>query len=398
MNKLKSINYSYYLGIFLVTFILFLCIFGPIMAPHSLNVTLETQYQDGKVLAPPLEPFENKDYLLGTDRWGYDLLSMILFGIRYTVFIALAVTVIKMAGGTLIGLYAGTMRKTPSIIIAFEKAWSYIPLFLILYFFLMPISVNSVLGSDTLVAYFIIIASIISIPSVASSVRLKTIEVNKSIYIEAAKTLGAKRNRLIWKHIFPQLKESLLVMFILEVVYVITIMGQLALMNIFVGGTIMRFDPTIYLSVTKELAGLVGQAQGNIYGNVHILYVPLAVLLLTTISFSLLANGLKNKFQSDYQRTPWIKTGHDPRIMPTRKRYGSQSWKNVTLNKIVFGILILLFAAAGAYVYMKKDADSGVEQGKQLNGEAMAERFEKEELSYTVHIGEKNLVGDEWVS
>ncbi|WP_080845497.1 ABC transporter permease [Cytobacillus gottheilii] len=352
MNKLKTINYSYYLGLILVAVILFLCMFGPFMTPHSLTVTLETQYRDGKVLAPPLEPFENTDFLFGTDRWGYDLLSMILFGIRYTVFIALAVTVIKMLAGTLIGLYAGTMKKTPTIITAFEKAWSYIPLFLILYFFLMPITVNSVLESSTLVVYFILVAAIISIPSVASSVRLKTMEVHKSTYIEAARTLGAKKNRLIWKHIFPQLKESLLVMFILEVVYVITIMGQLALMNIFVGGTIMRFDPTIYLSVTKELAGLVGQAQGNIYGNTHILYVPLAVLLFTTISFSLLANGLKNKFQSDYQRTPWIKTGQDPRVRPARKQYGSQSWKSVTVNKIIFSILLLFFAGAGAYVYL----------------------------------------------
>ncbi|WP_254119158.1 hypothetical protein [Bacillus sp. FJAT-29790] len=113
-------------------------------------------------------------------------------------------------------------------------------------------------------------------------------------------------------------------MFILEIVYVITLMGQLALMNIFIGGTMKRFDPLIYLSVTKELAGLVGQARGNIYGNTHILFVPLIVLLFTTISFSLLANGLKNRFQSNYARTPWIKTGWEPRFKPIRKQFGQK--------------------------------------------------------------------------
>lgn len=396
MNKFKHINYSFYLGVLFVTVILFICFFGPILAPHSLNVMMETEYRDGKVLAPPLEPFENEAYPFGTDRWGYDLLSMIFYGIRYTVFIALAVTFIKMLAGTLIGLYAGTMKKPPSIISAFEKAWSYIPLFLILYFFLMPISINSSLESSTLVVYFIIVASIVSIPSISSSIRLKTIEVHKSMYIEAAKTLGAKRNRLIWKHIFPQLKESLLVMFVLEIVYVITIMGQLALMNIFVGGTIMRFDPTIYLSATKELAGLVGQAQGNIYGNTHILYVPLAVLLFTTISFSLLANGLKNKFQSDYQRTPWIKTGLNPRIRPIRKQYAHKYLKDMTPNKIGFSILVILFAGAGGYVYATKDANVGVKQDSESNYELQLEMNENGEFTASADIEVMNKSDNDW--
>lgn len=136
MNRLLKINYTLIIGIVMVTGLLFLSIFGPILAPHSLTSILETQYTNGKVLAPPLEPFESSSYPLGTDKWGYDILSMILYGLRYTVFIAAAVTVIKMAFGTIIGLYAGTLKRTPGWLIAFENAWSYVPLFLILYFFL----------------------------------------------------------------------------------------------------------------------------------------------------------------------------------------------------------------------------------------------------------------------
>ncbi|MGQ4048693.1 hypothetical protein ACTGJ3_10935 (plasmid) [Streptococcus suis] len=154
-----------------------------------MTAALETQYTNGKVLAPPLEPFESPSYPLGTDKWGYDLLSMILYGLRYTVFIAAAVTMIKMAFGTIIGLYAGTLKRTPGWLIAFENAWSYVPLFLILYFFLAPISFNSSLKQNVLIVYFIVIASIISIPSIVSSVRLKTAELYKSVYIEAAKAL-----------------------------------------------------------------------------------------------------------------------------------------------------------------------------------------------------------------
>ncbi|MBY0122633.1 ABC transporter permease subunit [Bacillus sp. S/N-304-OC-R1] len=397
MNKLLNFNYSLYIGTFFVGVVLFLCIFGPMMAPHYLTEMLETQYINGKILAPPLAPFKNESYLLGTDRWGYDLMSMILYGIRYTVFVSITVTIIKMLFGTVLGLYVGTWKKAPGFIGAFENAWSYIPLFLILYFFMSPISFNSYLHSSTLIGYFIIIASIISIPSIVSSVRQKTAELYKSVYIEAANVLGAGRNRLIWKHIFPQLKETLLVMFIMEIVYVITIMGQLSLMNIFIGGTTVRFDPLIYLSVSKEISGLVGQARGNIYGNTHILIIPLIVLLFTTISFSLLANGLKNRFQANYARTPWINTGQAQRIKPKRKQYNIKSKRFLpTGEKLAFLVLFVLFIGAGIYVTATKDNDIGVKNYSEASYNIDLEMNQKGDFRTEANINIKNKSNDQW--
>lgn len=397
MNKIFKFNYSLYIGFFFVAILVFLCLFGPILAPHPLTITLETQYTDGKVISPPLDPFKSDHYPLGTDKWGYDLLSMVLHGLRYTVLIALIVTAIKMFFGSIIGLYAGTWRKTPGWIIAFENAWSYVPLFLILYFFMRPISFNSSLEPRTLIGYFILIASIISIPSIVSSVRLKTAELYKSVYIEAGIVLGASRNRLIWKHIFPLMKESLLVTFILEIVYVITIMGQLALMNIFIGGTIVRFDPIIYLSLTKEISGLVGQARGNIYGNTHILIVPLIVLLFITISFSLLANGLKNRFQSNYSRTPWIKTGQNTVFKPIRKQYNQKKrfWP-ITGEKLALTALLILFFGASTYVYMTKDDDIGVKNYSKAGYDLTLEMDDNGTFDASATIKVKNKSDQDW--
>jgi ABC-type dipeptide/oligopeptide/nickel transport system permease subunit len=251
-----------------------------------------------------------------------------------------------------IGIYIGTWKRTPTWLESIENSWSYVPLFLILYFFFNSINFGYYLETSTLILAFIIVTSVISMPSIISSVRKKSTEISKSVFIEAARTLGASRHRIIWKHIFPQMKESLLVMFILEIVYVITIMGQLALMNIFIGGTIVRYDPLIYLSITKELSGLVGQARGNIYGTLHVLVVPLMVLLFTTLSFSLLANGLKNRYQSNYQRTPWIKTGFEPKLMPKRKEYEKRNiWWKFTDGKLISVIFISIFIGVAFYFY-----------------------------------------------
>ncbi|MHC0035759.1 ABC transporter permease subunit [Pseudoneobacillus sp. C159] len=319
MNRLVRFNFTLWIGSFLVIILILLAVLGPYFTPHEITDTLKTTYTNGTIFAPPLEPFQSFQYLLGTDRWGYDLLTMVLYGIRYTIMISVIVTLIKMTAGTIIGLYVGTWKKAIGWIESFENAWSYLPLFLILYFFFLPINFGQTVDSSQLIIYFIGVTSIISMPSIISSVRKKTIVISKSVFIEASVVLGANRNRIIWKHIFLQMKESLLVMFILEIVYVMTIMGQLGLMNIFIGGTIVRQDPVIYISVTKEIAGLVGQARGNIYGTTHVLIVPLIVLLFTTMSFHLFANGLKNRYQSNFQRTPWIKTGFEPKLLPKRK-------------------------------------------------------------------------------
>lgn len=397
MNKLLRLNYSLYIGIFFVSILLFISIFGSVLSPHPLTEALETKYKDGTIIAPPLEPFESSDWPLGTDKWGYDLLSMILNGIKYTVIISLSVTVIKMLIGTILGLYMGTWKKTPGWMVAFESAWSYIPLFLIVYFFLNPINFNVAMEPSQLIIYFVLITSIISIPSITSSVRLKSAEVYKSVFIEAAKSLGASRNRLVWKHIFPQMKESLLVMFILEIVFVITIMGQLALMNIFVGGTRVTYDPLIYHSITKELAGLVGQARINIYGSQHILIVPLIVLLFTTVSFSLLANGLKNRFQSNYQRSPWIKTGQEPKLLPKRKQYGNQKklWPP-TGERIGIILLGLFFVSTALVVYLTKDNDIGVKNYSQAQYDLSLELDTEGKFTTSAEIEVKNRSEDTW--
>ncbi|MGJ7910342.1 ABC transporter permease subunit [Neobacillus sp. LXY-1] len=399
-KKLFSVNYSLYIGFIFCMVLIFLAIFGPSIAPHTLTETLKTSYDNGKIYAPPLDPFESKDYPLGTDKWGYDLYSMVLYGIRYTLFISIAVTIIKMTVGSFIGLYAGMLRKTPQWIEAFETAWSYIPLFLILFFFLNPITFNQLVDSDKLIYYFIILAAAVSTPSIISSVRKKSKEISKSAFIEAAQTLGASRHRMVWKHIFPQLKESLLVMFVLEVIHVITLMGQLALMHIFIGGTIVRKDPLegpIYLSITKEIAGLVGSARGNIYSTSHILYIPLLFLVFTIIALSLLANGLKNRFQSNYSRTPWIKTGFEPNVMPKRKTYVKKI-KGWLVKGEMIGLIFLfvLFVGAGWYVTIHKDDDIGVKNFSAAKYDLKLKMNKNGLFHSTANINVTNKSKNEW--
>ncbi|MDQ0246749.1 peptide/nickel transport system permease protein [Bacillus fengqiuensis] len=93
---------------------------------------------------------------------------------------------------------------------------------------------------------------------------------------------------------------------ILEIVHTLTMMGQLALFNLFVGGTIYQLDSKLYISITKEWAGLIGQARPYLYwGETYMLLIPLCFLLFAVVSFHILGRGVRKHFHQTYMKTRW---------------------------------------------------------------------------------------------
>ncbi|WLR52734.1 ABC transporter permease subunit [Bacillus tianshenii] len=356
MSKLKQLNLPLYVGLFLVLVLVFVSIGGHKIAPYTLEDKLESEYKmidgEGVLLAPPMRPFETTEYLLGTDNFGYDLLTKLLYGAKYTIGIAFAVSILKIIIGGVIGLYAGTSRKPFTWWSAVENSWSYVPIFLILYFFLRPISFQTSLEPSQHVTVFIGLTTLLSLPSIVASVRKQTKTISEMEFIKVARTLGANRNRIVWKHIFPQLKEGLLVMFVMEIVYVMTVMGQLGIFHLFIGGTEVQRDPTIYLSITNEWAGLIGQSRGYIWHDQHILLIPLFALIFATSSFVLLAKGLQNYFQTDYQRAPWIPTGQKQSYPLPKKKIKISNRLELQPLEVIFGMYLILFVAGMFVIFV----------------------------------------------
>ncbi|MGK5508698.1 ABC transporter permease [Brevibacillus formosus] len=305
----RRFHFSLWLGSIFVFALMVIAVVGPYLAPYDLEYQAKMRQEivNGKqvMVSPPLPPSE--EHLLGTDKWGYDLLTLLLHGAPYTVFITLAIAFIRVLLGTGIGLYIGIQDKEQRWWMAIENAWSYMPVFIPVYFLLRGINVNSELPTFTLVLLFIGLVSVLGTPSVASSVRQKAEQIKESQYVLAAISLGAGRNQIVFRHILPHLKEQLMIILVTEMIAVMTLMGLLGIFDIFVGGTKMTFDPVLYHSITHEWAGLLGSYRGFIYSNyTWIFLVPLGAFMIAIGSFSLLAKGLRDKFEQTYNRTPFI--------------------------------------------------------------------------------------------
>ncbi|ASJ52726.1 ABC transporter permease [Brevibacillus formosus] len=305
----RRFHFSLWLGSIFVFALMVIAVVGPYLAPYDLEYQAKMRQEvvNGKqvMVSPPLPPSE--EHLLGTDKWGYDLLTLLLHGAPYTVFITLAIAFIRVLLGTWIGLYIGIQDKEQRWWMAIENAWSYMPVFIPVYFLLRGINVNSELPTFTLVLLFIGLVSVLGTPSVASSVRQKAEQIKESQYVLAAISLGAGRNQIVFRHILPHLKEQLMIILVTEMIAAMTLMGLLGIFDMFVGGTKMTFDPVLYHSITHEWAGLLGSYRGFIYSNyTWIFLVPLGAFMIAIGSFSLLAKGLRDKFEQTYNRTPFI--------------------------------------------------------------------------------------------
>ncbi|HZG87624.1 ABC transporter permease [Paenibacillus sp.] len=295
-------------GLMITAMMIAIGLVGPRLAPYDLEHQAEIKFYinekgEADLIAPPVPP--GALYPLGTDRNGYDLLTKILHGAKYTIFLALGIAFARVALGGVIGLFLGYFgkeaAKKPSGN-GYLDVLNGIPLFLIVFFILYGISINPAVSPAALSMIMAVVFLVIGIPSVVATVKEKTAEIRERQFVLASRSLGVGHSRMIGRHLFPHLKESFLILFVNEIIMTLNLFGQLAIFNLFVGGTTMTVDPVEYLSRTNEWAGLIGAARNGIYVYQWILFVPLAFYVTLIVGFYFVSKGLESLYKQKYSK------------------------------------------------------------------------------------------------
>jgi peptide/nickel transport system permease protein len=294
------------LGIILLSFFTTISIIGPFAAPYDLEYSKKIGYimsDDGKqqLRGSPFPP--SNEHLFGTDKWGYDILTLLLYGAKYTVFTVLIVAAIRLLIGTVFGVLNGVMSSAKKRRNKQLSLFSGIPIFIIIYFIMVGVNIEPNLPPIFLVFIQGFLMTILGIPGVYNVIFNLTIEIKKNAYVEAAKTLGGNNSHISKKHIFPALKGNLLALFVNECIQVLHIIGQLGIFNLFLGGTEKQYFPTIYLSITNEWSGLIGQSRSFLYHSQWVILYPLIAYMLLLLSFYLLSSGLNVSLKNKTRRT-----------------------------------------------------------------------------------------------
>ncbi|MDK2905963.1 MAG: peptide/nickel transport system permease protein [Eubacteriaceae bacterium] len=152
----------------------------------------------------------SSEHLMGTDRYGRDMLSRVIMGGQTTIFSALLLVMIITVFGTLVGVFCGyTGGKTDALIMRISD------IFLAFPGMVFAIAVAGVLGGGIMNA--VVALACISWPKFSRLARSQVLSVKSLPFISAAKISGSSPPKVVFKHILPNIMGPILVTATLDI-------------------------------------------------------------------------------------------------------------------------------------------------------------------------------------
>jgi peptide/nickel transport system permease protein len=258
-------NKTAWVGLVIMIVLVLAAVFAPLLAPYD---PLEQDILDR--LKPP-----TADHLLGTDYYGRDTLSRLLYGARISLIISVAATLIAMALGSAIGMFAGWRggRFDAVIMQAMDMLLAFPSL-------ILGLMLVAVLGPS--MPNIIAAIALTSLPTFARIARAPTIALKGRDFIEAGRSLGFSDLRILWSHVLPNIFPEILVMGTLWLANAIRTEASLA----FIG---LGLKPPI-----PTWGGMIREGFDNILDSAWLAITPGVAVLVVVFAVNLLGDGLRD--------------------------------------------------------------------------------------------------------
>lgn len=232
----------------------------------------------------PYDPYEMKvterlqapsaEHPLGTDEFGRDLLTRVVYGAQVSIGVGISVTLISSVLGLIIGLYASFYSILDHILMRICDGLMAIP------GILLAIALMAALGPSS--TNVIIALSIVFTPNIARIVRSSALVIREQTYIEAMKAQGASPTRIIWRHIAPNTLSPLIIQ--ATFVFAETIISEAALS--FLGAGIPAPDPS--------WGNILQASKLVIFKAWWMVVFPGLAVILSVLGLNLLGDGLRD--------------------------------------------------------------------------------------------------------
>lgn len=221
----------------------------------------------------------NQTFLLGTDKYGRDILSRLLIGVRVSLAVGLITVIISLSIGVILGAVAGYFRGRwdDGIMWFINVIWS-VPTLLLVF------AITLLLGKGFW-QIFIAIGLTMWV-SVARLIRGQVLSLRELEYVEAAKALGYSHFRIISKHILPNVMGPVMVVAAANFASAIVIEAGLS----FLGVGVQPPQPSWGLMI-KENYNFI------ITNNPMLALAPGFAIMLLVLAFNMLGNGLRDALQ-----------------------------------------------------------------------------------------------------
>ena len=275
-----SRNRGAVVGLVVFVTLVLVALAAPVVAPHDPDM----QYRDS-FLAPPVWAEGGKAaFLLGTDAVGRDILSRLIYGARFSLFIGLVVVTIALSGGVVLGLIAGFFRgwvdtvimRVMDVILAFPSL-------------LLALVLVAVLGPG-LVNAMIAIALVLQ-PHFVRLTRAAVLAERSRDYVVAARLAGAGRLRLMFKTILPNCLAPLIVQ------------ATLSFSNAILDAAALGFLGMGAQPPTPEWGTMLAEAREFILRAWWVVTFPGLAILITVLAINLVGDGLRDALDPKLKRS-----------------------------------------------------------------------------------------------
>lgn len=267
-----KLKYRLLICSFFVGFVVLAAALAPLLVPFDPD-----QQQLAQALSPP-----DQQYLLGTDRYGRDLLSRVLIGARPSIFSALAVVSgIALLGtgvGVLCGFFGG---RTDRILMGISDVFLAFP------GMVLAIAVAGFLGGG--LANALIAIAAISWPKYARIARSQVMTIRTSTYLKAARLNGCSGLELIWRHILPNISGIILVTAVQDIGTVIMELAGLSFLGL---GA---------MPPAAEWGSMMSSGRSMIQTAPWVVLAPGGAMFLTVMIFNLWSDTLRDVMDSKYE-------------------------------------------------------------------------------------------------
>ncbi|MBN8193497.1 ABC transporter permease subunit [Bacillus sp. NTK074B] len=234
----------------------------------------------------------------GTDAQGLDMFGKIIIGAKYTILTAFVIAFLRVFLAIPLGVILGTyLMRYKKYINGWIDSFHYIPLTILAYFLLFPVLWEPFDGfSNSIAERFVIeilILTLLIVPILSTLLGNEVSLLYKQEFIMSAKTLGAGKWRIIFKHILPSMKEKLFLLLGQQFMQTLIILIHLGLLTLFLGGTDVDYQlvPDPPRSITYEWSGLIGDSFRYLQGAPWIPLTPILFFSATMLSVSLMIEG-----------------------------------------------------------------------------------------------------------
>lgn len=275
-----SRNTGAVIGLAVFLAVVFIAVFAPFIAPHLPN----DQDRSALLLPPVWAEGGNWSYLLGTDAVGRDIVSRLIFGSRFSLFIGVIVVTLSVISGVLIGLVSGyfggridtVIMRIMDVILAFPS----LLLALVLVAILGPGLVNAMIA-----------ISLVNQPHFVRLARASVMTEKGKDYVVGSKVAGAGTMRLMFLTILPNCLAPLIVQ------------ATLAFSSAILDAAALGFLGMGAQPPTPEWGTMLAEAREFIQRAWWVVTFPGLAILITVLAINLMGDGLRDALDPKLKRS-----------------------------------------------------------------------------------------------